>query len=767
MSATSASSEIATTRELVQNTYNRINANLEVIRERLGRPLTYAEKILLGHLDNAKGQELNPGDSYLLLRPDRVAMQDATAQMALLQFMQAGRDQTAVPSTVHCDHLIEAYQGADSDMDRARTTNAEVYDFLRSCSARYGIGFWGPGAGIIHQVVLEKYAFPGGMMIGTDSHTPNAGGLGMFACGVGGADAVDVMAGFPWEVLYPKVVGVHLTGTLSGWSSPKDVILKVCDMLTVKGGTNRVVEYFGDGVASLSCTGKGTITNMGAELGATTSIFPFDERMATYLKATERSDLADLANANLDLLSPDPDVLANPDGYFDEIIEIDLSTLEPHIVGPHTPDLARPVSKMAADAKANNYPLNLSSTLIGSCTNSSYEDFSRAADIAQQAASHGVKVKSTLFCTPGSEQVDETVSRDGQKETLESIGAVVLANACGPCIGQWKRDDIKTGDTNSILSSFNRNFPKRNDGNPATLSFIGSPEICVAYALAGTLDFNPMTDEIEAADGSRFTLNPPGPAPEIPDNGFVISFGGYADPPEMSERAGVSVDVAPDSERLQVLEPFSAWDGNDYERLPLLLKAQGKCTTDHISMAGPWLKFRGHLDNISDNCFIGAINAFTGEAGTGKNVETGETGIAFPAVARDYKARGLRWIVVGDENYGEGSSREHAAMEPRHLGAAAVIVRSFARIHQSNLKKQGVLPLTFVNPGDYDKIQETDRLSITGLAKLAPEVDLEVVIYHEDGSEDRIQVAQTLNEEQIEWFKAGSALNLLRAQSGN
>ena len=756
---------IETTPELVQNTYAKLEANLQIVRERLARPLTYAEKILLGHLDDPRGQELEPGDSYLLLRPDRVAMQDATAQMALLQFMQAGRDETAVPSTVHCDHLIQAYQGADADMATARSTNAEVYDFLRTCSARYGLGFWGPGAGIIHQVVLEKYAFPGGMMIGTDSHTPNAGGLGMFACGVGGADAVDVMAGFPWEVLYPKLVGVHLRGRLSGWASPKDVILKVCDLLTVKGGTNRVVEYFGDGVGSLSCTGKATITNMGAELGATTSIFPYDERMAIYLKSTERSELADLANAHPSLLGPDPDVLANPASYFDEVIEIDLSTLEPHIVGPHTPDLARPISQMAADAKKNDYPLELSSCLIGSCTNSSYEDFSRAADVAEQASRHGAKVKTKLWCTPGSEQVDETVGRDGQKQALESVGAVVLANACGPCIGQWKRDDIESGQANSILSSFNRNFPKRNDGNPATLSFIGSPEICVAYALAGTLDFDPQKDAIETADGKRFKLDPPGPAPEIPDKGFVISFGGYQSPPEKAERAGVDVAVSPTSERLQLLEPFSAWDGKDYEKLPLLLKAKGKCTTDHISMAGPWLRFRGHLDNISDNMFIGAINAFTGEAGTGRNLESGETGQGFPQIARDYKARGLRWVVVGDENYGEGSSREHAAMEPRHLGCAAVIVRSFARIHQANLKKQGVLPLTFVDPADYEKIQETDRLSILGLSELAPDRNVEVVVHHEDGSEDRIEVAHTLNDEQIEWFQAGSALNLLRQQS--
>ena len=756
---------IETTPELVKEVYAKLNENLEVVRERLGRPLTYAEKILLGHLDDPRKQELNPGESYLLLRPDRVAMQDATAQMALLQFMQAGRDETAVPSTVHCDHLIQAHQGALADMAEARTTNAEVYDFLRSCAARFGLGFWGPGAGIIHQVVLEKYAFPGGMMIGTDSHTPNAGGLGMFACGVGGADAVDVMAGFAWEVLYPKLVGVRLTGRLSGWSSPKDIILKVCDLLTVKGGTNRVVEYFGDGVASISCTGKATITNMGAELGATTSIFPFDERLAIYLKATERSELADLAQANIELLTPDPDVLANPDGYFDEIIEIDLSTLEPHIVGPHTPDLARPISQMAADAKANGYPIELSACLIGSCTNSSYEDFSRAADIANQASRRGASVKSTLWCTPGSEQVDDTVSRDGQKEALESIGAIVLANACGPCIGQWKRDDIESGQANSILSSFNRNFPKRNDGNPATLSFIASPEICVAYALAGTLDFDPQKDEIEAPDGTRFKLDPPRPAPEIPPKGFEISFGGYEAPPSPAERSSVEIVIRPDSERLQRLEPFSAWDGKDFESLPLLLKAKGKCTTDHISMAGPWLKFRGHLDNISDNMFIGAINAFTDDAGTGKNIESGETGQAFPAIARDYKKRGLRWVVVGDENYGEGSSREHAAMEPRHLGAAAVIVRSFARIHQSNLKKQGVLPLTFVDPANYEKVRETDRISIKGLGDLEPNRDLEMILHHEDGSEDRFDVAHTLNEEQIAWFRAGSALNLLRSGS--
>ena len=758
-------SAIETTPQLVRKSYARTNENLAIIRKRLGRPLSFAEKILFGHLDNAKGQDLVAGESYLLLRPDRVAMQDATAQMAMLQFMQAGRNETAVPSTVHCDHLIEARKGAAADMATARTTNAEVYSFLRTCSARYGIGFWGPGAGIIHQVVLEKYAFPGGMMIGTDSHTPNAGGLGMFAAGVGGADAVDVMAGFPWEVLYPNVIGVHLTGRLAGWASPKDVILKVCELLTVKGGTNRIVEYFGDGVASLSCTGKATITNMGAELGATTSMFPYDERMAIYLKATERGELADLANANRELLTPDPDVLAHPDGYFQEIIEIDLSKLEPHIVGPHTPDLARPVSRMAADAKKNGYPLNLSSTLIGSCTNSSYEDFSRAADVARQASRKGAKIKTPLWCTPGSEQVNETVARDGQREALEAIGATVLANACGPCIGQWKRDDIKSGESNSILSSFNRNFPKRNDGNAATLSFIGSPEICVAFALAGRLDFDPMKDEIEAADGSRFKLVPPGPAPEIPSKGFVISYAGYEAPPAKEQRASVQVEVAAGSDRLQLLEPFTPWDGRDFVKLPILLKAKGKCTTDHISMAGPWLKYRGHLDNISDNMFIGAINAYTDEAGTGRNLETGATGQSIPAIARDYKARGLRWVVVGDENYGEGSSREHAAMEPRHLGAAAVIVRSFARIHQSNLKKQGVLPLTFVAPADYDKIRETDRISLVGLDRIAPDKRIQAILHHADGTEYRFELAHTLNEEQIGWFKAGSALNLLRAQA--
>ena len=755
-------SSIATTPAFVEKIYGEIEQRLEVVRGRLSRPLTYAEKILLGHLDDPAGQELDPGESYLLLRPDRIALQDATAQMTMLQFMQSGRDEAAVPTTVHCDHLIQAYQGAVSDMKTAISTNHEVYDFLRTCSARYGVGFWAPGAGIIHQVVLEKYAFPGGMMLGTDSHTPNAGGLGMFACGVGGADAVDVMAGFPWEVLYPNLVGVHLTGSLSGWASPKDVILRVLDELTVKGGTNRVVEYFGPGTASISCTGKGTITNMGAELGATTSIFPYDERMATYLKATERGELADLANANQLALRADPEVEGDPGKFFDVLVEIDLSTLEPHLVGPHTPDLARPVSAMGAEAKEKGYPVQLSSALIGSCTNSSYEDMSRAADLAQQASAKGLSSKVPLLCTPGSEQVHLTIKRDGQMEALEAIGATVLANACGPCIGQWKRDDIAEGETNSIITSYNRNFPKRNDGNAATLCFIGSPETVVAYALAGTLDFNPMTDELEAADGSRFVLDPPAPAPEIPNDGFVISYEGYQDPPD--DVSGVEVVVDPESKRLQLLTPFPAWDGNDFVELPLLLKASGKCTTDHISMAGPWLRFRGHLDNISDNAFLGAVNAFTDAAGEGLDQLSGETGVPFPKIARHYKEEGLRWVVVGDENYGEGSSREHAAMCPRHLGAAAVIVRSFARIHESNLKKQGVLPLTFVDPAEYEKVLETDRISITGLGALEPDRNLTVTLHHADGGTDSFEVAHTLNEEQIEWFKAGSALNLLRDQ---
>ncbi len=754
---------IDTTSELVRETYERLARNLEIIRRRLGRPLTYAEKIFLGHLDDPASSELEAGVSYVDTRPERVAMQDATAQMAVLQFMLANRDETAVPTSIHCDHLIQARVGAQADMAVAVDSNREVYDFLRSASARYGIGFWAPGAGIIHQVVLEKYAFPGGMMIGTDSHTPNAGGLGMFACGVGGADAVDVMAGFPWEVLYPRLVGVRLTGKLSGWAAPKDVILRVCEILTVKGGTNRVIEYFGPGVRSISCTGKGTITNMGAELGATTSIFPYDERMATYLKATGREALADLATAQAELLRADPEVERSPEKFFDEVIEIDLSQLEPHVVGPHTPDLGRPIGQLAADVQEQKYPSLLTSCLIGSCTNSSYEDLERAADVARQARARGIAAKTKLWVTPGSEQIHQTILRDGQLQDFADIGGLVLANACGPCIGQWKRDDIAKGESNSILTSYNRNFRKRNDDNEATHAFISSPEIVVAMSLAGCLDFNPLVDSLVAADGSRFRLEPPAPAPEIPGRGFVESSQGYLAPPEaLADRRKQQISVAASSERLQILEPFPAWDGRDFERVPLLLKARGKCTTDHISPAGSWLRFRGHLDRISDNMFNGAVNAFTQEAGTGLDQLSGERGLAFAAIARHYRAEGLRWVVVGDENYGEGSSREHAAMSPRLLGAAAVIVRSFARIHETNLKKQGVLPLRFEDPADYDRVQETDRVSITGLAQLAPGRALRAVLHHADGKQDEVSVLHTMSEDQIAWFEAGSALNSLR-----
>ena len=755
--------EIETTPRMVRDVYARSRERLAVVRERLGRPLTLAEKVLFGHLDDPAGQELARGQATLRLRPDRVAMQDATAQMAILQFMMAGRDETAVPTTVHCDHLLQAYKGAEEDRKAALDTNREVYEFLESAAARYGMGFWKPGSGIIHQIVLENYAFPGGLIIGTDSHTPNGGGLGMVAVGVGGADAVDVMVGMPWEVLHPRMIGVRLTGAPSGWAAPKDVILKLLDILTVKGGTNAIVEYFGPGTAALSCTGKATITNMGAELGATTSIFPYDERMAAYLRGTRREELADLADANTDLLTADPEVHADPAKYYDQVIEIDLSTLEPHLVGPHTPDLAHPVGRMAADTEKEGYPERITAALIGSCTNSSYEDICRAADVARQALDKGLTMKSSLWISPGSEQIHATIARDGQLALLEQVGATVLTNSCGPCIGQWKRDDIQPGERNSIVTSFNRNFRKRNDGNPETHAFIGSPEIVMAYGLAGTLKFNPLTDTLTAADGSAVKLDPPAPAPDLPPEGFVASREGYAPPP--ADRAGLEVKVDPQSERIALLEPFPAWDGEDYTGLVLLIKAQGKCTTDHISMAGPWLKYRGHLDNISNNMLIGAVNAFNGETNKVKDQLTGEYG-EVPAVARHYKAEGVRWVIVGDENYGEGSSREHAAMEPRHLGGVAVIARSFARIHETNLKKQGMLPLTFADPADYDKVQEDDRIDILGLKELAPGRPLTVVLHHADGSEDRFPVNHTLTDEQIEWFKAGSALNKIRAEAG-
>ena len=751
--------KIESTPEFVQNVYANTRKNLNVIRARLGRPLTYAEKLIYGHLDNPEAKDLIPGESYISLRPDRVAFQDATAQMAILQFMQAGVDAPKVPVTVHCDHLIRAHTGAKADLSTANSENKEVYDFLASASERYGLGFWKPGAGIIHQVVLEQYAFPGLMMLGTDSHTPNAGGLGSFASGVGGADAVDVMVGLPWEVLHPHVLGVKLTGKLNGWASPKDVILKLLGILTVKGGTNRVIEYFGEGVESISCTGKATICNMGAELGATTSVFPFDERMATYMGVTDRSELADIARENADILKADDEVLANPEKYYQDVIEIDLSTLEPHVVGPHTPDLAVATSDMEKHLKDGGWPTNITGALIGSCTNSSYEDIGRIADMADQLIDKGVKLKCPLLITPGSEQVRATIVRDGQLEKLEKLGAVVLSNACGPCIGMWRRDDIKQGQSNSIISSYNRNFPKRNDGNAATCSFIGSPETTLAYAIFGQLDIDPYNTDIEAADGSTFRLMPPEEIDEVPTKGFIPDEEGYEGTGDMKPE--LSVVVAPTSERLQVLQPFDAWDGNDLENLPVLLKAKGKCTTDHISPAGPWLKYRGHLDNISNNMFTGAVNAFTGEAGVGINQLSGESQ-PHHEIARDYKSQGLGWVAVGDENYGEGSSREHAAMSPRLLGARAVIVRSFARIHQTNLKKQGVLPLTFVNPADYDLIEAMDKITLHNLKDLAPGKDVRATITHEDGSSVDVQLAHTLNDEQIEWFKAGSALNVIR-----
>jgi aconitate hydratase A / 2-methylisocitrate dehydratase len=749
---------IETTPELVKAVYERTTQRLAVIRTRLGRPLTLAEKILFGHLAAPEHAPLDPGKAYLELRPDRVAMQDATAQMALLQFMLAGMDRTAVPATVHCDHLVRARSGAAADVTRAIEENREVYDFLQTCSARYGIGFWKPGSGIIHQVVLENYAFPGGMMIGTDSHTPNAGGLGMFASGVGGADAVDVMAGFPWEVLQPKLIGVKLTGKLSGWTAPKDVILKLLDILTVKGGTNAVVEFFGPGCASISCTGKGTITNMGAEHGATTSIFPYDARMETYLRATRRGAIADLANANRELLGADPEVEAEPEAYYHRVVHIDLDALEPHLVGPHTPDLARPLSKVPAAVKEHDYPAKISAALVGSCTNSSYEDIVRAAAVAREALAAGVKTRVPLLITPGSEQVYATIERDGLLSTFDEFGATVLANACGPCIGQWQREDFPKGTPNTIVNSFNRNFPARNDGNPATLSFIASPEVVVAYAVAGSLEIDPVHESIPV-DGRSVRLSAPAPAPEVPTAGFVFKAEGYVAPP--ANPAGVEVVVQAGSKRLQRLEAFPAWDGEDYTDLPVILKAKGKCTTDHISPAGPWLRFRGHLDNISDNLFTGAINAFSGEAGKGRHPLTGEV-MEFSKIARDLKSQGMRWVAVGDENYGEGSSREHAAMEPRHLGGVAVIARSFARIHETNLKKQGMLPLHMVDPASYDKVREGDRVDVLGLGELAPGVSVKVVLKHADGTSDAIECRHTLNAEQVGWFKAGSALNVLR-----
>ena len=744
--------------QLVKNVYANMPAAVEAARKKFGRGLTLAEKILVSHADDLHAQAWERGKAMLALRPDRVAMQDATAQMAMLQFIQAGKKKAAVPSTIHCDHLIRAEMGSEKDLLRACDENREVYNFLESAAKKYGIGFWKPGAGIIHQVVLENYAFPGGLMIGTDSHTPNGGGLGMLAIGVGGADAGEVMAGLPWEVLHPKLIGVKLTGRLNGWTSPKDVILSICGRLTVKGGTNKIVEYFGPGAATISATGKGTMTNMGAELGATTSVFPFDQKMVDYLRMTERDDVAKLAEANKTMLVADPEVYESPDRYFDEILEIDLSVLEPHIVGPHSPDVARPVSQLAEEAREKGYPVELKATLLGSCTNSSYEDISRAAHVVRQGLQAGLKAKTAFLVSPGSERIFHTMKRDGFMETFEDLGATVLANACGPCIGQWKRADGVKGRADSIVSSFNRNFPGRNDGIAETLSFLASPELVAAYALSGDLGFNPMQDSLPAPDGRRITLDPP-QGEELPAQGFAKGGEGFIPPAENGEK--LTVDLPPTSERLQLLQPFPKWDGRDFEKLPVLMKTRGKTTTDHISPAGPWLKYRGHLDKISDNAFLGANNAFSGETGKGTNVLTGESGLTPSHVARDYKRKGIGSFVVGDENYGEGSSREHAAMSPRFLGVKAVLTKSFARIHETNLKKQGILPMTFANPADYEQIEQEDRVSVTELNALAPGKPVAVIIHKKDGTDVTIQAHHSMTEQQLTWFRAGSALNAL------
>ena len=745
--------------DLIQSVYQRMPQRVAAARQLLGRPLTLTEKILFSHLwDNAAPQAFGRGSDYVDFAPDRVAMQDATAQMALLQFMQAGRPKVAVPSTVHCDHLITAKTGAGEDLTKATTESAEVYDFLASVSNKYGIGFWKPGAGIIHQVVLENYAFPGGMMIGTDSHTVNAGGLGMIAIGVGGADACDVMAGLPWELKWPKLIGIKLTGKLSGWAAPKDVILKVAGILTVKGGTGAIVEYFGEGANAMSCTGKGTICNMGAEIGATTSTFGYDDSMERYLRATGREAIADAANGVREHLNADAEVYENPTAYFDEVIEINLSELEPHLNGPFTPDLATPISKMKEVAAANGWPTKVEVGLIGSCTNSSYEDISRAVSLAKQVSEKNLKTKAEYMITPGSEQVRYTIERDGFLDVFDQIGAKVFANACGPCIGMWDRMGAEKQEKNTIVHSFNRNFAKRADGNPNTYAFVGSPELVTALAIAGDLTFNPLTDTLINENGEAVMLDAP-TGDELPTRGFAVEDAGYQAP--AIDGSSVEVKVAANSSRLQLLDPFAAWEGTDLNNLKLLIKAKGKCTTDHISMAGPWLKFRGHLDNISNNLLIGAINFFNEKANEVKNQLTGGHDTV-PGTQRAYKAAGIGTIVVGDENYGEGSSREHAAMEPRHLGVRAVLVKSFARIHETNLKKQGMLALTFADKADYDKIQEADTISILGLTEFAPNKPLQMVLNHADGSSDTITVNHSYNEQQIDWFVAGGALNIIR-----
>ncbi len=746
--------------DLIQRVYSELPGKVAAARTLLGRPLTLAEKILYAHSFEKATQAYTRGKDYVNFAPDRVAMQDATAQMALLQFMTCGRAKVAVPSSVHCDHLIQAKVGATQDLATANDVNKEVYDFLSSISDKYGIGFWKAGAGIIHQVVLENYAFPGGMMIGTDSHTPNAGGLGMIAIGVGGADAVDVMAGLPWELKMPKLIGVKLTGKMNGWTSAKDIILKVAGILTVKGGTGAIVEYFGDGADSLSATGKGTICNMGAEIGATCSLFAYDEKMADYLRGTARADIAELANGVKEHLRPDAEVYADPAKYYDQLIEINLDELEPYVNGPFTPDLATPISKMAEVAKENGWPEDVEVALIGSCTNSSYEDISRAASIAEDAMAKGLKAKSEYTITPGSEMVRFTIERDGFLKTFDKMGGVVLANACGPCIGQWARHIDDPNRKNTIVTSFNRNFAKRNDGYASTHAFVASPEIVTAFAISGKLTFNPLKDKLINEKGEEVMLDEP-KGFELPSKGFAVEDAGYQAPAEDGSK--VEVKVNPESSRLQLLAPFSAWEGTNLHGLKLLIKAFGKCTTDHISMAGPWLKFRGHLDNISNNMLIGAVNAFNNETNKVKNQLTGEYG-EVPAVQRAYKAQDIGSVVVGDENYGEGSSREHAAMEPRHLGVRAIVVKSFARIHETNLKKQGMLALTFNDKADYDKIQEDDNIDILGLTDFKEGTPLTMILKHSDGSVDEIMLNHTYNAQQIEWFKAGGALNVIRAE---
>ncbi|MCH7966016.1 MAG: aconitate hydratase [Thaumarchaeota archaeon] len=745
--------------EFVSCVYKKLKENIVKYRTIIGRPLTLTEKILAGHFNEISNKSFTGGKDYVFLKPDRVALQDVTGQMVMLQFMQAGLEQTSLPTTVHCDHLIRAEVQGDVDMKVSLNENSEIFKFLQSTCAKFGCGFWKPGAGIIHQVVLENYAFPGGLMIGTDSHTPNAGGLGMIAIGVGGLDAAETMADLPWELLYPKRIGIKLTGKLNGWTSPKDIILKVTKELTVSGGTNSIVEYFGSGTKSISCTGKATITNMGAEIGATCSIFPYDERMETYLKYTNRSDIAELANQNKELLVADPEVETNPENFFDKVIEINLSTLEPHIVGPHTPDLARTISELADDVKSNDYVDPISVALIGSCTNSSYEDMSRAASLAEQAKAKGIKAKIPLLVTPGSEQIRGTIERDGLMDSLKEIGATVLANACGPCIGQWNRPELEKNQKNTIVTSYNRNFPGRNDGHRNTLNFIGSPEMIIALALGGKLSFNPLKDELTAADGTKFKLEPPKPAPEVPEKGFLIPEGIFIAPSKNSDNVDIIID--PNSNRLQRLEPFPKWDGKDFEEIPIMIKAFGKCTTDHISPAGVWLSLRGHLDNLSDNLLLGAVNAFNNEVGHGKNILNNKFE-PFSKIARQYKEKQMNWVIIGDNNYGEGSSREHAAMTPRYLGCVAVITKSLARIHETNLKKQGILALTFSIPDDYDKILEDDKISIINLNDLEPNKQVKCIISHSDGSKEEILLNHSYNKSQIEWFKAGSALNILK-----